>query len=149
MSPAPRARTRPRPPSLVLTPGPSSQNVLKVVRDRLYVPKVAESTLAALPHLKLAAGSLSEVSHWTQVHIDGPEHVPAVIEVFGSFDCVLFFAELDVDVSTEVVALIVAHAHLFDFAVFLFALEKDVLEEIFELFLDFVVAHITKVGAVS
>jgi len=113
------------------------------------VPEVAEAALLTLSHFELATSGLPEVSHRTQVHVDGPEHVPPIVEFLRCFHGVLFFAELDVDVSSQVFALIVAHAHLFDFAVFLFALEENVFEKLLKLLLDLPVAHISKVGAIG
>ena len=135
--------------STVTRPGTSRQNGFEVVGNGLYVPKVAETALATLAHFKLPTGRLSEVGHGAEVHVDGPEHVPAVVEVFGGLHGVLLLAELDVDVATEMVALVVAHAHFFDFAILFFALEENVLKEILELLLNFVVTHVSQMRTVS
>lgn len=124
------------------------QQVLQVVRNGLDVPKVAETTFATLSHLKLAAASLSEVSNRTQVTIDGAEHVPAVVEVLRRLHGILLSPELDVHVPSQVVTLVVTHAHLLNLSVLFLALEKHVLEEILKLLLDLVVAHVGQVGAV-
>lgn len=74
------------------------EQVLQVVGNRLDMPKVAESSLATLAHLKLAAAGLSEVGDGTEVTVDGAEHVPAVVEVLGCLHRVLLTPELDVHV---------------------------------------------------
>lgn len=124
------------------------QQVLQVVGNRLDVPKVAESSLATLPHLKLAAAGLSEVCNRTEVAVDGAEHVPAVVEIFSSLHSILLATELDVHVPSQVVTLVVTHAHLFNFPILILTLEEHILKEVLELLLDLVVAHVGQVGAV-
>lgn len=112
------------------------------------MPKVAESTLATLAHLKLTATSLTEVSNWTKVTVDGAEHVPTIIKVLSSFHCVLLLAKLDVNIAPQMVTLIVTHTHLFNLSILFFTLKEYIFKEILKLFLDLMVTHIGEMGSI-
>lgn len=137
-----------RPPS-VLWARASCQQRLEMVRNWLHVPEITETSLATLSHLELSTWSFPEVSNRAQINIYGTEHIPAVVEIFCSLDSILLFAELDIDVATQVVALVITNAHLFYFTVLFFTLKEDIFKEIFELLLDLMVTHITQVRSVS
>lgn len=119
-----------------------------MVGNRFHVPKIAETPFATLSHLKLTAASLSEVGNGTQVTIDGAEHVPAVVEVLGRLHSILLSSELDVHIPTEMVTLVVTHAHLLNLSIFFLTLKKYILKEVFKLLLDLMVAHVSQVGAI-
>jgi len=131
--------------SAVARAGVAGQEVLQLPRDGHHMPEVAEASLAALPHLELAAGGLPEVCDWAEVDVDGAVHVPAVVEVLGSLDCVFLLPELDVHIAPQVIALIVAHAHLFNLSVLLLTLHKHILKEVLKLLLDLVVTDVAQV----
>lgn len=128
--------------------GGACQQVLQMVGNGLDVPKVAESSLAALPHLKLSAAGLSEVSDRTEVTVDGAEHIPPVVEILSGLHSILLATELDVHVPSQVVALVVTHAHLLNLAILVLALKEHVLKEVLKLLLNLMVAHVGQVGTV-
>lgn len=128
--------------------GRACQQVLQVVRNRLDVPKVAETSFATLSHLKLTATSFSEVSNRTQITIDGAKHVPAVVEVLGRLHSILLSSELDVHVPAQMVTLVVTHAHLLNLPVFFLTLKKYIFKEVLKLLLDLMVAHVGQMGAI-
>lgn len=128
--------------------GRACQQVLQVMGNRLDMPKVAEASFATLSHLKLTAASLSEVSNRTQVTIDGAKHVPAVVEVLSRFHSILLSSKLDVNIPTQVVTLVVTHAHLLNLPIFFLTLKKYILKEVLKLLLDLMVTHVSKMGAI-
>ena len=67
--------------------------------------------------MRLTTASFSEVGDWTQLGVDGPSTEPAVVQVGHGLGGVLLGPELDVDVSHQVIAQVVANVHLFNFAI--------------------------------
>lgn len=113
------------------------------------MPEVAESTLTTLAHFKLAAAGFTEISHRTQVTVDRSEHVPAVVEVLCCLNCIFLPPELDVHIASQVVTLIIAHAHLLNLSILVLTFEEHVLKEILKLFLDLMVTHVGQVRSIS
>uniref|UniRef100_A0A182JLJ7 Uncharacterized protein n=1 Tax=Anopheles atroparvus TaxID=41427 RepID=A0A182JLJ7_ANOAO len=56
--------------------------------------------------------------------------------------CVLFATEFDVHVADQVIAEVVAHVHLLDFAVLVLTLDEHVLEKVVVVFLHLLVRHV-------
>jgi len=92
--------------------------------------EVAEAAASALAHFIISATSLSEVGDGRELADDWLHSEPPVVHSFSGLFAVLFPVELDVDVSDQMVAKILANVHFFDFSVFIFDLEEDFFVEL-------------------
>jgi len=92
--------------------------------------EVAESASRALSHLVLATAGFAEVGDGRQLAVDGETVVPTVVQIRHRLRGVLFLAELDVDVTHQMIAQIVADVHLLDLAVLVLHFKKDVFEKV-------------------
>jgi len=91
--------------------------------------EITEASTRALSHLVLSTTRFTEVGDGGELCVYRLSLVPTVVDRVHRFLRVLFVLELDVYVSDEVIAEVVANIHLFDFAVLLFQLEKHIFEE--------------------
>ena len=104
--------------------------------------KIAEPAAGTLFHFVLATTSLSEISDWTQFGVDRPSTEPAIIQIGDRFLGILLPAEFDIHTAYEMVAKIVAHVHLLNFAILIFTLDKDIFKEVVIVFLHFFIRDI-------
>lgn len=104
--------------------------------------EITEPGPGAFAHLVLATTRLPEVSDWRQFGIHWPAPEPTIIEILGRLLCVLLPPEFDVNIADQVIAEVVAHVHLLDFAVLVLALDEHVLEEVVVVLLHLLVRYV-------
>lgn len=92
--------------------------------------KVAKATSIAFALLVLTAARLAEISHRRQLGRDRATVKPPVVQPFRRLLSVLLVIEHHVHITDKVVTKVVAHIHLFDFAVLLLELPEDILEKV-------------------
>jgi hypothetical protein len=105
--------------------------------------KIAKSRAGTLPHFILATTCFPEVSHRTQLSINGSPPEPAIIQVIDSSFSILLSSKLNVDIANKMVPQIITHIHLFNFTILVLAFHKNIFEEVVIMFLHFLIGDVS------
>jgi len=92
--------------------------------------EIAESAARAFSHLVLTATGFAKVGDRGELGVDRGPVVPTIVQIGDGFGRVFLFAKLDVNVTDQMIAEIIADVHLFHLAVLALHLEEYVLEEV-------------------
>ena len=125
-------RPGPGPSPPAPTTATSVQEPFEILRYRLEVHEIAETSPGTFPHLILPATSLSEVRHWRQFRVYRLAFVPSIVQIHHCLLCMIFSIELNIDIAYQVVSKVITDVHFFNFSVFVFQLDKYVLEKFVE-----------------
>jgi len=104
--------------------------------------EVAETRPSAFAHLVLTTAGFTKICDRRELGIDRASPEPAIVQIAYSTFSIFLATELDVDVSNEMIAKIVANVHLLNLSVFVFQLNENVFEEVVVVLLHFLVRHI-------
>jgi len=125
------------------------QLMTQLTRDRLQVHEVTESRPGALSGLILTAACLTKIGYRCKFGVDWSSTEPPIVEVIDGLVGILLLLELDVHVADQMVPKIVANVHLLHLSIFIFTLDKHVLEEVVVVLLHLLVRHVGQVRPVS